>query len=128
MFTQKSGLQGTIATTIITLVMQYVMQQIGTGGFKGGLGKLTSVLSGLGSNLNSDNQLVKQIQEKTGIQDPQKVTGYTQQAVDLIKQEATANPEGIESLFNNALGGAAGDIGGEPKKGIGDRIKGFFRS
>ena len=104
------------------------MQQTGTGGFKGGLGKLTSVLSGLGSNLNSDNQLVKQIQEKTGIQDPQKVTGYTQQAVDLIKQEATANPEGIESLFNNALGGAAGDIGGEPKKGIGDRIKGFFRS
>jgi hypothetical protein len=128
MFTQKSGLQGTIATTIITLVMQYVMQQIGAGGFKGGLGKLTSVLSGLGSNLNSDNQLVKQIQEKTGIEDPQKVTGYTQQAVDLIKQEATANPEGIESLFNNVLGGAAGDVGGQLKKSIGDRIKGFFGS
>lgn len=65
---------------------------------------------------------------KTGIEDPQKVTGYTQQAVDLIKQEATANPEGIESLFNNVLGGAAGDVGGEVKKSIGDRIKGFFGS
>lgn len=103
------------------------MQQIGKGGFKGGLGKLTSVLSGLGTNLNAENPLVKQIQEKTGIEDSQKVTGYTQQAVDLIKQEAAANPEGIESLFKNALGDTVGDIEGEVKKGIVDRIKGLFR-
>jgi len=123
MFTQKSGLQGTAATTIITIIMHYVMQQIGKGGF----GKLTSVLSDLGANLNAENPLVKQIQEKTGIEDSQKVTGYTQQAVDLIKQESIANPEGIQSLFKNVVGATVVDTGGEVKKGIVDRIKGLFR-
>ena len=99
------------------------MQQIGKGGF----GKLTSVLSDLGTNLNAENPLVKQIQEKTGIEDSQKVTGYTKQAVDLIKQESIANPEGIESLFKNVVGATIVDTGGEVKKGIVDRIKGLFR-
>jgi hypothetical protein len=93
MFTQKSGLQQSVATTIITLVMQYVMQQLGGGGTKVGLAGITSVLSELGTNLNADNPLVKQIQEKIKIEDPQKVTQYTQQAVELIKQEASANPK-----------------------------------
>ena len=101
------------------------MQQIG----KGGLGKLPSVLSNLSTNLNAENPLVKQIQEKTGIEDSQKVTGYTQQAVDLIKQESIANPEGIESLLKNVVGDTdtVGDIGGEVKKGIVDRLKEMFR-
>jgi hypothetical protein len=126
MFTQKSGLQQSVATTIITLVMQYVMQQLGGGGTKVGLAGITSVLSELGTNLNADNPLVKQIQEKIKIEDPQKVTQYTQQAVELIKQEASANPKGIESLFSNVLGNVVGETGGDVKKSIGDRIKGLF--
>jgi len=128
MFTQKSRLQQSVAITIITSVMEYVMQQLGGGGTKGGLASITSVLSGLGTNLNADNPLVKQIQEKTKIEDPQKVTQYTQQAVELIKQEASANPKGIESLFGDVLGSVAGETGGEVKKSIGDRIKGLFGS
>lgn len=92
------------------------------------MGGITSVLSGLDTNLNAENPLVKQVQEKTKIEDPQKVTEYTRQAVDLVKQEASANPKGIESLFSNVLGSASGDIEGELKKGIGDRLKGLFGS
>src|SRR5206468_9866314 len=114
-----------LAATIIPLVIQYVVQQLGgTGRIKG----VTSVLSGLGTNLNAENPLVKQIQEKTKIEDPQKATEYTQQAVDLIKQEATANPNGIESLFSNVLSSGSGNIEGELKKGLGDRLKGLFGS
>lgn len=113
MFTQKTGIQQSLAATIIPLVIQYVVQQLGgTGRMKG----VTSVLSGLGTNLNAENPLVKQIQEKTKIEDPQKATEYTQQAVDLIKQEATANPNGIESLFSNVPSSGSGNIEGELKK------------
>jgi hypothetical protein len=128
MFTQKTGIQQSLAATIITLVMQYVMQQLDAGGTKGGLGGITSVLSGLGTNLNADNPLVKQIQEKTKVEDTQKVTEYTGQAVELIKQEASANPKGMESLFSNVLGSVGGETSREVKKSIGDRIKGLFGS
>ena len=64
MFTQKSGLQQSVATTIITLVMQYVMQQLGGGGTKGGLASITSVLSGLGTNLNADNPWLNRYKKK----------------------------------------------------------------
>jgi hypothetical protein len=130
-FTQKSGIQQSVATTIITVIIQYITQKLAGGGLKGGLGDITSILSGLGTNLNAYHPLVKQIQEKTNIEDPQKVTQYTRQAVDFMKQEAEANPQGIGSLFGSVLGGVSGgvgDVGGELKKSLGDRLKGLFGS
>jgi hypothetical protein len=46
--------------------------------------------------------------------------------VSVIKQEATENPQGIESLFGNVLGdigGMSGDTGEQIKKGLGGLIK-----
>jgi hypothetical protein len=80
-------------------------------------------LSGFDS-INSDDPLVKQVQEKASIQDPQQATQYVQQAASLIKQEAVTNPQGIESLFGGLIGGEVGDT----TKGIGERLKGFFGS
>lgn len=130
-FTQKSGIQQSVATTIITVLLQYITQKLAGRGFKGGLGAITSILSDLGTNLRADHPLVKQVQEKTNIEDTQKVTRYTHQAVDFVKQETDANPQGIESLFGNILGsmgGGVGNVGGELKKGLGDRLKGLFGS
>jgi len=66
--------------------------------------------------------MVKEVQDKASIQDPQQVTQYIHQAADLMKQEATSNPQGIESLFEDKLGGASGDT----VKSIGEKVKGFF--
>lgn len=84
-----------------------------------------SVLTNLRGNLNPEHPLVRQVQEKTGLQDQKQVTQYTEQSASVIKQEATANPQGIESLFGNVLV----DIGGmSGKKGLGGLIKGFLGS
>ena len=132
MFTQKSGIQQSLASTIVSVVIKYVMQQIVGTSSKGGLGNIMSLLTNLGGNLNPEHPLVRQVQEKTGLQDQQQVTQYTEQAVSVIKQEATENPQGIESLFGNVLGGIgggmSGDTGEQVKKGLGGLIKGFFGS
>lgn len=131
MFTQKSGIQQSLASTIVSVVIKYVMQQIVGTSSKGGLGNIMSLLTNLEGNLNPEHPLVRQVQEKTGLQDQQQVTQYTEQAVSVIKQEATENPQGIESLFGNVLGGIggmSGDTGEQVKKGLGGLIKGFFGS
>ncbi|MGB8161017.1 MAG: hypothetical protein WCE93_12790 [Nitrososphaeraceae archaeon] len=132
MFTQKSGIQQSLASTIVSVVIKYVMQQIVGTSSKGGLGNIMSLLTNLEGNLNPEHPLVRQVQEKTGLQDQQQVTQYTEQAVSVIKQEATKNPQGIESLFGNVLGGIgggmSGDTGEQVKKGLGGLIKGFFGS
>ena len=131
MFTQKSGIQQSLASTIISVLIQYVMQQLVGTNSKRSLGNIMSVLTNLGVKLNHEHPLVRQVQEKTGLQDQQQVTQYTEQAVSVIKQEATANPQGIESLFGNVLGGIggmSGDAGEQVKKGLGGLIKGFFGS
>lgn len=131
MFTQKSGIQQSLASTIVSVVIKYVMQQIVGTSSKGDLGNIMSLLTNLEGNLNPEHPLVRQVQEKTGLQDQQQVTQYTEQAVSVIKQEATENPQGIESLFGNVLGGIggmSGDTGEQVKKGLGGLIKGFFGS
>jgi hypothetical protein len=129
MFSQKSGIEKSIAAIIIPLVIQFVIQKVTSAGGKKSLENITSTLSDLGStNINADDALVKQIQEKTKIKDSQQVTGYIQQAAGAIKQEVDANPKGIESLFSEVLGGTAGAAGttAGAAKGLGERIKGFF--
>ena len=63
------------------------MQQLVGTNSKGSLGNIMSVLTNLGGNLNPEHPLVRQVQEKTGLQDQQQVTGYPEQAVSVIKQE-----------------------------------------
>lgn len=129
MFSQKSGIQQSVIAIIIPLIIQFITQKLGTGGArgffsggkKGGMDNISSALSELG-NINSDHPLVKEVQDKANIQDPQQVTQYIHQAADLMKQEATNNPQGIESLFGNVPGG----VGGDTVKGIGEKVKGFF--
>lgn len=134
-FTKKSGIQQSVASAIISIVIQYVIQYAATsgGGGKGGIRNVMSILSNLGGgNLTAEHPLVKQVQEKTGLEDSQQAAQYTEKAVNFIKQEADVNPEGVESLFGNILGSATGvstaDVGEKPKKGLGGLLKGFFGS
>src|SRR5215475_13149306 len=89
MFAQKSGINPSIATTIITVVMQYVTQQLAASPKgKGGIGNITSVLSNLSADLKGDHPLVKEVQEKANLQDSQQATQYIHKAVDFVKEEA----------------------------------------
>jgi hypothetical protein len=63
---------------------------------------IQSALSSLGP-LNPDHELVQRVQQDTGIQDPQQATQYTQQAVDLMNEHASSNPQGVQSLFSSFM-------------------------
>jgi len=102
-FTKKSGLNEPQASTILTEVIQYVGKQLAGNSNTGGIENIMSVLSNL-RGLNADHSLVKQVLEKTDIKDSHQVTQYTQQAVDLIKQEADTKPKEVESVFDSFLG------------------------
>ena len=67
-------------------------------------GGIQSALSNIGP-LDPNHALVQRVQQDTGIQDPQQATQYTQQAVDLMNEHANSNPQGIQSLFSNFMGG-----------------------
>jgi hypothetical protein len=73
----------------------------------GGGGGIQSALCNIGQ-LSPDHALVQRVQQDTGIQEPQQPTQYTQQAVDLMNEHANSNPQGIQSLFSNFMGGAGG--------------------
>ena len=137
MFTQKSGIAQSTVLVIINTVIQYVNQEltnnISSAGKRGNgrIKAITSALSVLSGSLKSEHPLVKEVQEKASINDPQKVTLYTRQAIDFINQEASVNPQGIESLFGDTLAGigeATADVGGDTKKGLSGLFKNFFGS
>jgi hypothetical protein len=67
-------------------------------------GNIGSVLSGLGA-LNPDHELVKSVQQKTGIQNAEQARQYTQQGIDILKEQFTSNPQGLQSLFSGYLAG-----------------------
>jgi hypothetical protein len=67
-------------------------------------GGIQSTLSNMGP-LDPNHALVQRVQKDTGIQDPQQAMQYTQQAVDLMNEHANSNPQGIQSLFSNFMGG-----------------------
>ncbi len=79
MFSQKSGVQQSIGSTIISTIIGFLVQKMMgqglgnmlSGGSSGGLGNIQSVLSGLGG-LNQDHKLVKQVQQKAGVLDRDK--------------------------------------------------------
>ncbi len=89
-------------SVIISFVVQKMMGQgisnmLSGGGGEGNLGSMQSILSGLGS-LNGDHELVKQVQQKAEVQDPEQARQYTQQGIDVLNKQSKNNPEGLHSV------------------------------
>ena len=94
-----------------------------TGGSGGsGGGGIGSILSGLGG-LNKDHELVRHVQQNTGIQDPEQARQYTQHGVDLLNEQSKNNPQGLQSILGGFLGGVGGTSQqGGSGSGIGDML------
>ena len=76
MFSQKTGVQSSIATMLINAVIGYMMQR-GLGGMMsgGGQGQGGGIMSALsnfmgGDNTSTNSDMVKHVQQTCGIQDP----------------------------------------------------------
>jgi len=104
LFSQRSGIEQSLMNTIISSVISHLTQQGPQNSFMDG-GGIQSALSNIGP-LDPNHALVQRVQQDTGIQDPQQATQYTQQALDLMNEHANSNPQGIQSLFSNFMGGS----------------------
>jgi hypothetical protein len=102
-FSQRSGIEQSLMSTIISSVISHLTQQGLQNPFMDG-GAIQSALSNIGS-LDPNHALIQRVQQDTGIQHPRQATQYTQQAVDLMNEHANSNPQGIQSLFSNLMGG-----------------------
>lgn len=70
-------------------------------GVGGGIRNIHSMLSGL----NGDNELVREVQQKARVQDPEQARQYTQQGVDVLNEQSKNNPQGLQSLLASFMGG-----------------------
>jgi hypothetical protein len=119
MFSQKSGVQQSMGNTIISTIIGFLVQKMmgqglgnmlsggSSSGGGGGIGNIQSILSGLGG-LNQDHELVREVQQKAGVQDPEQARQYTQQGVDEINEQSKNNPQGLQSLLSGFMGGGGG--------------------
>ena len=130
MFSQRSGVQQSMGNSIMSAIIGFMVQKMmgqGIGnilsGSSGGSSSsdadgIQSMLSGLvGGGLNRDHELVRNVQQNAGIQDPETAKQYTQQGVDILNEQSRSNPQGLQSLFNGFLGG-----GQEKKAGLGGML------
>jgi hypothetical protein len=120
MFSQQTGAQPSLANSIMNAVIGFMMQKgignmFSSGGSSGSVGimsAMSSILAGSGggsvNNLSQDHELVQHVQQQCGIQDPQQAQQYTQQAVSVMNQHGNDNPQGLQSLFSNFMGGGSG--------------------
>jgi len=102
-FSERSGIEQSLMSTIISSVISHLTEQGPPNSFMDG-GGIQSAISNIGP-LDANHALVQRVQQDTGIQDPQQATQYTQQAVDLMNEHANSNPQGIQSLFSDLMGG-----------------------
>ena len=122
MFSQRSGADQSMGSSVMSAIIGFLAQKMmGGGGIGSMLSGLTggdgssgssgigSILSGLGG-LNKDHELVRHVQQNTGIQDPEQARQYTQQGVDILNEQSNSNPQGLQSIFSGFLGG--GGMGG----------------
>jgi hypothetical protein len=77
---------------------------IPSGGSGSSLGEIESMLSGLGG-LNRDHELVRHVQQNSGLKDPGTARQYTQQGVEILDERSRSNPQGLQSLLGGFLGG-----------------------
>lgn len=138
MFSNKSGIQQSLASTIINTIINYAMQNLmqkGIGSFlnSGGSdkGSLQSALSHLGGNISdSSHPLVQQVKDNSGIQDPNQAKQYTQQAIGLLKEHADSNPQGLSSLLGGFMSSSNNSSSNQQGGGgsIGDLVGGLMGS
>ena len=131
MFSQRSGVQQSMSSTIMSTIMSYMMQhfmQKGLGGFMnsggGDRNAMQSSFSELEGGLNNDprHPLVQQVKSNCGLQDDNQARMYTQQATGLLRENANNDPQGLSSLFGSFGGGMGQQQGG----GIGDMVGGLL--
>ena len=137
MFSQRSGVQQSMSSTIMSTIMSYMMQhfmQKGLGSFmnSGGndRGSMQSSFSELEGGLNNDprHPLVQQVKNNCGLQDDNQARMYTQQATGFLRENANNDPQGLSSLFGSF--GGSGGLGQQQQPqgvgGIGDMFGGLL--
>ena len=114
MFSQRSGVQQSMSSTIMSTIMSYMMQhfmQKGLGSFMnsggGDRNSMQSSFSELEGGINNDprHPLVQQVKNNCGLQDDNQARMYTQQATGLLRENANNDPQGMSSLFGSFGGG-----------------------
>jgi hypothetical protein len=124
MFSQRSGVNQSMGNSIMSTIVEFLAQKmIGQGGGIGtsmlsgiagagggssgesGGSSIASILSGLvgRGGLNQDHELVRHVQQNVGIQDPEQARQYTQQGVDILNEQSSSNPQGLQSIFSSFL-------------------------
>ena len=116
MFSQRSGADQSMGNSVMSAIIGFVVQKM-MGGGGGGIGSILSSLGGL----NNDHELVRHIQQNTGIQDPEQARQYTQHGVDVLNEQSRNNPQGLQSILGGFLGGSGG-TGQQGGSGIGDML------
>ena len=139
MFSQRSGVQQSMSSTIMSTIMSYMMQhfmQKGLGSFmnSGGNdgGSMQSSFSELEGGLNNDprHPLVQQVKNNCGLQDDNQARMYTQQATGFLRENSNNDPQGLSSLFGSLGGGGREGLGQQQQQGgggIGDMVGGMLR-
>ena len=135
MFSQRSGVQQSMSSTIMSTIMSYMMQhfmQKGLGSFlnSGGndRGSMQSSFSELEGGLNNDphHPLVQQVKNNCRLQDDNQARMYTQQATGFLRENANNDPQGLSSIFGS-FGGMGGGLGQQQGGGgIGDMVGGLL--
>jgi hypothetical protein len=142
MFSQRSGADQSMGNSVMSAIMGFMVQKMmgggagggggigsmlsgltGGGGGGGGGGGIGSILSGLGG-LNKDHELVRHVQQNTGIEDPEQARQYTQHGVDVLNEQSKNNPQGLQSILGGFLGSGGGGTSqqGSGSSGIGDML------
>jgi hypothetical protein len=128
-FSQKNGVQQSMGSSIMSAIIGFMVQKMmgqglgnmlsgGGGGSGSSSGGIQSMLSGLGG-LNRDHELVRNVQQKAGIKDPETARQYTQQGVDVLNEQSRNDPQGLQSLLGGFLGGGRSSGNQQPKGGGG---------
>ena len=133
MFSQRSGVQQSMSSTIMSTIMSYMMQhfmQKGLGSFMnsggGDRNSMQSSFSELEGGLNNDprHPLVQQVKNNCGLQDDNQARMYTQQATGLLRENANNDPQGLSSLLGSFGGGGLGQQ--QQGGGIGNLVGGLL--
>ena len=132
MFSQRSGADQSIGSSVMSAIVGFLAQKMmggggigsmlsGLTGGGGGSSGIGSILSDLGG-LNKDHELVRHVQQNTGIQDPEQARQYTQHGVDILNEQSNNNPQGLQSILGGFLGGGGSKQGSGSGGGIGDML------
>jgi hypothetical protein len=120
MFSNKTGVQQSIGSTIMSTVMSYAMQNLmqrGIGSFMNSGGKdrgpMKSALSQLQGDTsnNTSHELVQQVKNSSGIKDDQQAKQYTQQALNVLQEHTDNNPQEVHSVLQSHANDKGFDLG-----------------